>query len=280
MARLTKKAAKLHAQACDLLTKDVLSDEDKDFVLTHWQESANHVNGPAGAFFTPPGLASDFRLDAGYAGSMIDLCAGIGALSLPMWQRDDFDRRWNNSDRDPMRIVCVENNPDYVAVGKKILPEATWICADVFDLPADLLDDVRGEVGTFEVAIGNPPFGTATRDAAAPRYRGREFEYHVIDIAADLADRGAFIIPQASAPFVYSGRRCYDDHNPPAKYTRFHDQTGHTLDAGLGIDTSIYAEEWHFTAPTVEVVTVDYRESTEPTAGPAAAAAGQPALFA
>jgi 2-polyprenyl-3-methyl-5-hydroxy-6-metoxy-1,4-benzoquinol methylase len=35
-------------------------------------------------------------------------------------------------------MVCIEKNPDYVAVGRKVVPEATWICADVFDLPADL----------------------------------------------------------------------------------------------------------------------------------------------
>lgn len=271
MARLTKKAAKLHAQACDLLTKEVLTDEDKEFVLTHWQESANHVNGPTGAFFTPLGLASDFRLDAGSCRSVIDLCAGIGALALPMWQHDYFERRWNNEDRDPVRIVCVEKNPDYVAVGKKILPEATWICGDVFDLPDD--------IGTFEVAIANPPFGTASRTGDSPRYRGREFEFHVIDLAADLADRGAFIIPQTSAPFAYSGRPYYDDSNPPQKYTRFHAQTGHTLHAGLGIDTAFHAEEWHFTSPVVEVVTVDYRDSVDPVAA-TAAATGQPALFA
>jgi hypothetical protein len=31
-------------------------------------------------------------------------------------------------------ITCVEINPDYPRVGGKLLPEATWISADIFDI--------------------------------------------------------------------------------------------------------------------------------------------------
>ena len=57
MSKLTKQQAALHAQACAYLEKDVLTLDERMFVLDHWQESANHINGVAGAFFTPQTLA-------------------------------------------------------------------------------------------------------------------------------------------------------------------------------------------------------------------------------
>ena len=118
MAKLTKAQAKLHRQACDILTKPVLTEDDKEFVLKNWNEGATHVNGEAGAFFTPYDMAFDFTIDAigsgGYGGRVIDLCAGIGMLSYAVWWRSD--RR--------AKITCVERNADYLAIGKKILPEA------------------------------------------------------------------------------------------------------------------------------------------------------------
>ncbi|MEM6617579.1 MAG: hypothetical protein AAF619_13740, partial [Pseudomonadota bacterium] len=46
-------------------------------------------------------------------------------------------------------LVCVEINPAFVEIGKKMIPEATWICADVFDV----LDI---ELGHFDCAVSNP----------------------------------------------------------------------------------------------------------------------------
>jgi len=46
-------AGRLHAQACAYLEKDVLALDEPRFVLDHWQESANHINRVASAFFTP-----------------------------------------------------------------------------------------------------------------------------------------------------------------------------------------------------------------------------------
>lgn len=55
------------------------------------------------------------------------LCAGIGVLSYAA-QLECSDRSRCYAD-----ITCVELNPHYVEVGKKVVPEATWICADVLD---------------------------------------------------------------------------------------------------------------------------------------------------
>lgn len=251
MAKLTKAQAKAHAQACDILTKPVLTEDDKDFVLQNWNEGANHVNGAAGAFFTPYDMAFDFTIDAigqgGYGGRIIDLCAGIGMLSYACWHRSD--RR--------AKITCVERNPDYLAVGQKILPQAEWILADVLDV-------LEMDLGRFDVAISNPPFGAIKRDRNSPRHTGKDFEFHVIDIASHLADSGAFIVPQMSAGFNYSGRRFYD-RQKDGKAVKFQELTGLRFDAGCGIDTAFYRDAWKGVSPLCEIVCVDFTEASQPT---------------
>lgn len=241
MSKLTKQQYKAHAEACRLLEKDVLSWDDRWFVLENWKESATHINSQAGAFFTPLGLASDFSIEVG-GRRIIDLCAGIGMLAFQV-----FDR--GRCDASKFDLVCVERNPDYAAVGRKVLPEATWIVADVFDLPPDL--------GHFDYAISNPPFGSTPREKAALRYKGRAFEYHVIDIASDLADDGAFILPQMSAPFRYSGRDHYE-WRPEREYEKFKQQTGIELSMNCGIDCSVYEGDWNGVAPKVEIALADF----------------------
>lgn len=244
MAKLTKAQFKAHNAACELLAKDRLNEDDRWFVLEHWREDATHVNSAAGAFFTPPMLARDFAIET-TGPRVIDLCAGIGTLALMVWNKSFWGR-------EPIEIVCVERNPDYAAVGRKVLPEATWIVGDVFNLPPNL--------GRFDCAISNPPFGATRRDGASPRYTGRAFEYHVIDIASDLADWGVFIIPQESAPFRYSGQRCYRVERSAA-YETFVTTTGIELLPNCGIDTEFSRGDWHGVAPAVEIVTADFVEA-------------------
>lgn len=261
MSKLTKAQAKLHAEAEAILKQDRLTDDERLFVIENWHESARHINSIAGAFFTPWGLARDFSLEVP-PGRIIDLCAGMGTLSLACLWRNAYDAHR------PTEIVCIEANPDYAAVGRKLVPEARWVVADIFDLPPDL--------GRFDAAISNPPFGSTKRARSAPRYAGRAFEYHAIDIASDLADQGAFIIPQNSAPFRYSG--CPSGgwpatvrngigsgyHECPSDEMRaFLDKTGIVMEANVGIDTGLYLNEWHGVSPLCEVVTCDFVEARQ-----------------
>lgn len=243
MSKLTKAQAKAHAEAEAILGKDVLTEDDKWFVLEHWREDARHMNGTAGAFFTPPGLARDLCIEVGGVSSIVDLCAGIGTLAFMAQARMGPSPR----------LVCVERNPDYVAVGRKIVPEATWVCADVFDA-AQL-----AALGRFDMALSNPPFGATPRTGSGPNYRGRAFEYHVIDVASGMATYGAFIVPQGSAPFRLSGQRGLTETSPD-EYRRFLEATGIELAPGCGVDCDFYRDQWHGVAPTVEIVCTDFTE--------------------
>lgn len=244
MAKLTRAETTLHNKALNLLEQDKLTEEDKEFIFTNWQEGANHVNGSAGAFFTPIDLAFDFALDPG-AGRVIDICAGIGMLSYAVMHRN-----WYDFEKGDLDLTCIEINPDYVEIGKKLVPEANWICADALDI-LDL------GLGHFNVAISNPPFGNIKRSKDAPRYKGKDFEYHVIDIASHIADYGVFILPQGSAGFNYSGRHFYE-RQKTGRAVKFQELTGLHLEAGCGVDTSIYKESWHGVSPICEIVTVEF----------------------
>ncbi len=254
MAKLTKVEAKVHGEALTLLEKDELTDDDRIFIMENWQESANHVNSIAGAFFTPWRLARDAALDVYSAeGRVIDLCAGIGSLSLAAWWQGYYERRDSGK---TLELVCVELNPEYVEIGRKMLPEATWICGSIFDLP---------DLGHFDQAISNPPFGNIkTGGDWRGKYTGSKFEFRTIEIASQIADCGMFIIPQQSAGFRYSGAQYYE-HSDDGKisadqYQRFSQQTGIRLDAGVGVDTSVHDDDWHGVSPRVEIAIADFTE--------------------
>jgi hypothetical protein len=135
-------------------------------------------------------------------------------------------------------------------IGKRVLPEAEWICADALQYSPDRF---------YRVAYGNPPFGKInTSEAFVGRYTGGEFEYKVIEHASKFSSYGVWIVPQGSAGFVYSGVHCYE-RRESGKYKKFSEQTGSTFEAGCGIDTSIYRDQWNGTNVVCEVVTVEYK---------------------
>ena len=243
MAKLTKAESKLHHAAVALLSKESLSEQDIEFFYTNWRADAEHDVGRAGAFFTPLGLAYDMAMMGANhrEGRIIDLCAGIGVLTYA---------HINRYYKPNLKFVCIEKNPAYVAIGKKLLPDVEWICGDVFDV-------LSMGLGHFDAAISNPPFGKVERNGkTAPRYTGAKFELHVMDIAAHLSDYGCFISPQNSFPFRYSGRP-YHSHETDRAYDNFHKQTGITLSCD-SIDTTMHRDDWHGVSPLVEVGSCDF----------------------
>lgn len=234
MSKLSKLDYKAHLKAVELLKQDVLSFDDKCFVLDHWQESATHVNSAAGAFFTPRGLARDFAHEV-TGQYVVELCAGIGSLAFAYWEHSGHEAK----------ITCVEQNADYVAVGRKILPEAIWICADAFDYQlagrdGEMLEwDLRGRGLLYDCAIANPPFG----NVRTHKNQYGAFEYDLIAHARNIARDGVFIVPQMALPFRYSGHRLFEKV-PNQKYEKFSQRTGITLEMNCGFDTSCYSDEW------------------------------------
>lgn len=185
----------------------------------------------AGAFFTPSGLARDLAIEV-TGKRIIDLCAGIGALAFAAFEHSGRKAE----------ITCVEINPDYYEVGKKILPEATWIQADVMSL--------HPPTRMYDCVIANPPFGNVKTHSN--RYGC--FEYDLIAMSRYIARDGVFIIPQMSSPFKLSGQRHFEKTESD-KYLKFVERTGIHLTPNCGLDTSVYGDDWKgINHPPVEIV--------------------------
>lgn len=246
MAKLTKAETKKHNQIMDLVESDkALTYEEKLFIIENFHEGAFTNNSELGAFFTPIGLARDFTLDACTNGSVIDLCAGIGGLSFAMVHYMMYAK--------VREIVCVELNHTYYKLGKRIVPEATWIHGDALTTEFDRV---------FDMAISNPPFGKIKTSDFKGKYTGAEFEYKVMERASQIARAGTFIIPQMSANFRYSGARCFEQNasTTSAKCKKFLDETGLEMVPGCGVDTSYYLEDWKGVKPLCEVVCMEFDE--------------------
>jgi len=239
--KLSKVATKNHEAALELVRSDCrLTYEDRIFILENYHEGATHLNAKAGAFFTPLQLARDVALNVGSGGRVIDLCAGIGMLA--------FAVDWAGQETE---IVCVEANAEYVEVGKRVMPNATWIHADVLAYEPD------GR-GRFRCAVSNPPFGhIGATNHKRDGYTGPEMEFRVIDIASRCAQRGVFVLPQGSCPFAYSGRRTLEMQYS-AKFNKFAAETGLSMELGCAVDTEDYRSQWKGTSPLCEVVLLDF----------------------
>ncbi len=118
------------------------------------------------------------------------------------------------------------------------------------------------DLGHFDLVISNPPFGSVPRTNDGPRYKGREFEYHLIDQASDMADYGVFIVPAESASFRMSGVQCYTSKNK-GKHIKFTDQTGIDIEPNCGIDTEMYRSQWKNANPVTEVIVCDFEAARE-----------------
>ncbi len=249
--KLSKVEMRNHKEALALLEKPALTLEEKEFVFTHFHEGANHINSEAGAFFTSLDLAYDVAFATGYDYSsgregkvrVLDMCAGIGVLSHALLHRYPH-----------IEVVCLEVNSEYVEVGKKLVPEATWVKGSLDDM--SLLSELRDM--HFDLVVSNPPFGAvrSMEDVQCPRYKGAEAHFKCMDIASSLASNGLFIVPPNVAGFQYSGVQCYKELED-SKLKAFREQTGMMTTISIGLDTTCYGG---FKGTSIRVELTDYDE--------------------
>jgi type I restriction-modification system DNA methylase subunit len=241
MAKITKNKLKLHNEALDLVRSDKeLTFAEKEFILENYKPYANHNVTATNAFFTPIELAMAATIEmptpdeCSQPVRILDLCAGVGMLSFAYKHYSGYDTR-------DVELVCVELEEEYVEVGKRILPEATWINASIMD------EELIESLGQFDCFISNPPF------MKLGPYKGT---YTTSAIGLKQSRYGVVIVPQCNCPFEYSGKNQYTEvYN--RDYKTFSDFTDIRYSASC-IDTeSIDDLKWDNVNVTTEVVIVE-----------------------
>lgn len=245
--KLTRTQRQAHQKAIDILNSgNAHKYDERQAVIERYHEGAQHNNAAASAFFTPFDMAFHLALNVENGGKLLDLCSGIGALTVGILNHgQSFDE-----------IVMLEINPDYCDVARKLVPQAEVIQGSIYDQV--LIDELKSR--GFRTVVSNPPFGTISKPQGArgPRFKG-EVHYEAIDIASDLADYGAFILPQMACPFTYSGKRGYQEIEN-SRYEAFSKATGINLEIGVAVDTTVLGK-FRNTPIVVEIVTSDFKEA-------------------
>ncbi len=118
-------------------------------------------------------------------------------------------------------MVCVERNPEFVDIGRRVLPEARWECADVFD-PL-----TWAGLGQFDWFLSNPPFGGKKPPLKETKkwlkFRG-DSALMIIEIGMKATYPDGFalvILPQSQCPFAHSGVPRYKVQTPMPAMQKF-----------------------------------------------------------
>lgn len=256
MSKVSKVALKQHNIALSLveLERD-LTNKEREFVLANFLEEAVCNIGWSGSFFTNADLAWEFGMcvtdspDSMLPNDrekVVDLCAGIGMLGFQLLQRFKH-----------IDLVCVESNETFVKVGRKVLPNAIWICGSVTD--KHVIERLKSM--NIQTAISNPPFGNVAsmQPIEGCNYKGANAAFKVAEVAFEVAKRATFIMPTNCCPFSYSGQNSYTEKDNES-YNVFNESTGISFSLDC-IDTELVSENGNFrnTKMLVEVVQL-YRE--------------------
>jgi endonuclease YncB( thermonuclease family) len=134
LSKLTKAQWKAHNEVCAILTKDKLTEAEREFVIENWHEGATHMNGAAGAFFTPLASVID--------GDTIDIYgARIRILDI---------------DAPESRQTCWRISGDFTEEWRcgqeAALAQSNWIAQQPVTCESDKLDKYKRDLARCNVA--------------------------------------------------------------------------------------------------------------------------------
>lgn len=233
--KITKLASKLHDEAMAILSLSrKLERSEIEMVFEQYNPMADHNVGQAGIFFTPTQIALEIQMPTQLFGSVVDIAAGIGKLTYYVWMHADIRKRIG-------RFVCIDNNPVFVEIGKKLLPDVEWYCFDIYQ------KSLWEQLGTFHFVISNPPYGNVAMDKTDWLLPGPA-DQKAIEIALRVSKHGGpFILP-----ISYSNR---DDR----KFIKLRNKFGKFCLTEWA--SSIYEDaEWQGANPNTRIYDLDFSD--------------------
>lgn len=264
MAGLSRKRMKDHDDALALLSLSrKLKPDEVELVLRSYEPGL--MTGKMSAYFTPESVAWAVAVSANASTPVmyVDLGAGIGALTWAL-HRITFGCG---------SIVAIEKNPEFVDVGRKLMPNVEWICGDIFDR------DLWQAIGVqFHVAVSNPPFGKYTEieaDTAWLKFNGAS-HLMAAEVAVRVTLAGAvMVLPQMDLPFLDSRYPGTEDKFreqgvwhvdlPPERWSRvlrdFTEIYPEVQFHSTSTDVSEVLGHWKDVKPRVEVVDVKWDDA-------------------
>lgn len=253
MARISKVESKLHTEAEALLGLErALTQDEVELVYRNWTPMAASNVTKNAAFFTPADLARGMMLYCADEGDVLDLAAGIGMLSWSaLIESGNYGKH--------LHITAIELNPEYVAVGRKLLPQVKWINRSIFGLEL-LRDLLKQNGGPFDAVISNPPFGTAPAGSPEARWLKYHGPLHMMaaEVSLYMAPRAIFILPETDTPYQRSTGEggALKPVNKTSKNLRQWQKTFPDVYIGPScIDTD--DAEWQGASPHVQMVTLE-----------------------
>src|SRR3989337_1291422 len=125
MGKITKRQTKLNDQVMDLIHSDKpLSEDEIEFCFRNFNPLATHNVGKGAIFFTPVDLAWELAVMTQPMG------AGIGVLSYQVLRHDRTG--WMGREGDIKRMVAIEQEMQFVEIGRRLLPEVEWYWGNAF----------------------------------------------------------------------------------------------------------------------------------------------------
>lgn len=256
MGKITKQQLKLHEQTEELLwgSDKKLTQEQVAFCLEHWDPRALAGKQVARnqAYFTPLPLAIDAGKYIGGDGrQVVDIGAGIGRLAYAV-----LCANWWDAGR--VKVTAVEINPEYVQVGRRLLPEVAWVQGDLYDL------HLWQSLPRFDEAVSNPPFGQVLtdNDTGWIGYHGPA-GLTVAAIGLRVARLGiTLILPQTQTPYRYSGRRpgeniCTTNHMRYLETFMAQRPALQWHHSSIDTEDETYKSGWRGASPVVELVSLN-----------------------
>lgn len=231
--KISRRDYELHDEAVALAQKPKLTTDEKCFVLDHYDPRAKHNVAKCGAFFTPREIARATAMWHGGTGSgrVVDACAGIGALAFEL------------EDYGVGHLICIEQNPEFVAIGKKIVPDATWLCGDIFTM----LPTLHGITN----AITNPPFGKVATNGSK-NFPGAAHMGVLELLAKHTKCGGVAIIPDADHSQIDR-----QDRNPSNHYHRFRELHPEWCITPVSQDMRCFESKWKGALPSFAIVSLE-----------------------